>query len=599
MAQTLAQHLVNAPLPEGYKTTGPFTNKWLHDHLVSLARTDPKSYVNTALGIKRRGDEIATIEGISVGLDDIRPLYKEREAILDPARKAFAKAKTRREQEKVVLETQTKLLDLTKTHPGSMTHMALSGARGNAAQLMKMITAPLATVHPKTGLVPHLLDRSYAEGLTPMQYWLHGPEVRANEVQARISVSEPGEVAKVMVNNMASKVVTHVDCGTMNGIRLRVEDPHAVDRYTQEDAGLARNTLITPRVIQELHRRHVTTILVRSPMTCASTHGVCQHCQGLDEKGHTHAIGTPVGGRAAQAMSEPLTQMALSARHGTLTVKGQVQELTGLKGARQLLDIPAAFQHEALLAPVGGVVTRVERAPQGGHYVFVGTQKSYAGPNLTLQVKVGDAVEAGDRITDGVPHPAKIVAHKGLGAGRVYFADALHGVYKREGQDIDKRHVELLAKTLINHVRLTEADPEHPEFLKGDTINYNAFRDAYTKNAIGMPPRDATGRRLAREVLHHTVGTVVTPSLARELDRAGVKEVFVAKQMPQLEFVMRPFTMNPLLDRDWMARLAHRYLKQTIADAAHIGDEADIHTTHPVPAYAFGAEMGHGPEGRF
>jgi hypothetical protein len=69
--------------------------------------------------------------------------------------------------------------------------------------------------------------------------------------------------------------------------------------------------------------------------------------------------------------------------------------------------------------------------------------------------------------------------------------------------------------------------------------------------------------------------------------------------MPRVEFVMKPFTMNPLLDPDWMARLAHRYLKTSIADAVHTGDVSDIHTTHPVPAYAFGAEMRNGPGGTF
>lgn len=599
MATTLARHLLNATLPEGYKVEGPITNKGLHDHVVDLARKDPETYVRTALAIKRRGDEIATLEGISVGLADIRPDYAAREAVLGPARVAFAKAKTKPEREKIILDAQEKLLAQTKVHPGSMTHMALSGARGNAAQLMKIVTAPLATVHPKDGILPHLLDRSYAEGLTPAQYWLHGPEVRANEVAARISVSEPGEVAKVLVNNMISHVVTQGDCGTAAGIRMRVDDPHTLDRHSQADEGLARNTLITPRVVQDLHRRGVATLLVRSPMTCAATHGVCQMCQGLSEKGQIHTVGTTVGVRAAQAMAEPLTQMALSSRHGTLTVKGSTPELTGLKGVRQLLDIPDAFRHEALVAPAAGVVTKIEPAPQGGHYVWFGAERLYAGPELQLLHKAGDHVEAGDVLTTGVPHPAKIVAHKGLGAGRAYFVDALHRVYKGEGQDLDKRHLELLAKAEINHVRLTEADPEHPEFLKGDVINYNAFRDAYSKDTLELPTDKAVGRRLGRDVLHHTVGTVITPSLARTLGAHGVRTVYVAKSMPSVEFVMRPFTMNPLLDRDWMARLAHRYLKASIAEAAHVGDESDIHTTHPVPAYAYGAELGHGEGGRF
>jgi len=69
--------------------------------------------------------------------------------------------------------------------------------------------------------------------------------------------------------------------------------------------------------------------------------------------------------------------------------------------------------------------------------------------------------------------------------------------------------------------------------------------------------------------------------------------------MPKVEFVMKPFAMNPLLEKDWMARLGHRYLKTTLQEAAHFGETADIHGTHPVPAYAYGAEIQNGPSGRF
>ena len=137
MAKTFAQHLINSTLPEGYKMDGPVTNRGLHDHVVDLARNDPTAYVRTALAIKQRGDELATLEGISVGLKDIRPNYGERDAILKPAKAAFEKAKTPAEREKIILETQAKIIEHTKQHPGSMTHMALSGARGNPARFRR------------------------------------------------------------------------------------------------------------------------------------------------------------------------------------------------------------------------------------------------------------------------------------------------------------------------------------------------------------------------------------------------------------------------------------------------------------------------------
>ena len=310
-------------------------------------------------------------------------------------------------------------------------------------------------------------------------------------------------------------------------------------------------------------------------------------------------MGTAVGVRAAQALAEPLTQMALSARHGSLTVKATKLEPEGLKGVRQYLEIPKAFKFEAVLAPEAGIVTKIEKAPQGGNYIYLGKQKLYSRPELAISTVVGRHVEHGDALTDGVPHPAKVVGAKGLGAGRAYFVEALHRVYQNEGLNLDKRHLELLAKSEMNHVRLAEVDANHPEFLKGDIINYNAFRDAYSKDVVSMPLDAAIGKRLGHEVLHHTVGTSITPGLVRELKGHGIREVLVNKSLPQVEFVMKPFAMNPLLDSDWMARLSHRYLKGSIQQAVHFGETSDIHGTHPVPAYAYGAELRNGPSGSY
>jgi DNA-directed RNA polymerase subunit beta' len=596
---TLGQFLVNDVLPESYKLSGPITNRGLHDHVVDLAKKNPSLYVKTIMDLKRRGDEIATVEGVSVGLDDIEPNYEARDKIVRTALKAIAQTDDPRKHERIVVDTQARLLEHTKEHQGSMTHMALSGARGNIGQLMKIVATPLAAVHPQHGVSPILIDKSYAEGISPAQYWLTAPEVRANEVTTRISVSEPGEMAKVLVNNLISNVISGSDCGTQAGVMMSLTDGHILDRYTQATHALARNTLITPQLVQQLTHRGERDLLVRSPMTCAAPHGVCQHCQGLNERGQNHAIGITVGVRAAQAMAEPLTQMSLSAKHGTLTVRESASAPTGTKGVRQLLEIPKAFKFEAVLAPAHGAVEHIEPAPQGGHYLTVAGKKLYAKPELKITVTPGQTVEAGDALTDGIPHPAKVVAAKGIGAGRAYFVEALHNVYKREGVNLDRRHLELLAKSDINHVKLLDVDADHPELLKGDVINYNTFRDAYVKDATSMPLHLAVGRRLGQEILHHTVGTLITPSISNEMKAKGITDVRVAKSLPRVEFVMKPFAVNPLLERDWVARLSHRQLKTTLQEAAHFGEVSDLHGSHPVPAYAFGAELTHGPNGTF
>jgi DNA-directed RNA polymerase subunit beta' len=231
--------------------------------------------------------------------------------------------------------------------------------------------------------------------------------------------------------------------------------------------------------------------------------------------------------------------------------------------------------------------------------VTVGKQKLYARPELTLRVKAGDRVEAGDSMTDGVPHPAKLAATKGIGAAREHLVNSLQRVYANEGVSMDRRHFELLAKSLLNHVRLADQDDRHPEFLRGEVVNYNAFRDAYAKDVERVPVQEAVGRLLGQEVFHYTFGTRVTPSLVKELASRGVKEVLVGRKVPNVEHVMKPLATNPLLDTDWMALLAHRGLKGTISRAASEGLSSDIHGTHPVPAYAFGAELRRGLDGTY
>jgi DNA-directed RNA polymerase subunit beta' len=600
MIGSVGHLLLNEILPTNYQITGPITNKQLHDKLVTLAKEHPQEYVRVISQLKRRGDEIATLEGISVGLDDISPDYQKRDMIVNAVANKIKNIKDPTELQKTVVDAQNELLALTKEHPGSMTHMALSGARGNPAQLMKIVTTPLAANSEKKGVNPFLIRRSYSEGLTPAEYWITTPEARANAVASVVSIAKPGEMNKVLIANMITKVITQPDCGTHSGIHLKVDDPNCLDRYTAENQqGIIRNTLVTPQVIQVAKQHHISDLFVRSPMTCAAVNGVCQKCMGLNEKGQTHSIGINVGVRSAQAMTEPLTQMALSSKHSVLTIKEKKPELVGFKGVRQLLEVPKVFQHEALLAEQNGTIGLIEAAPQGGHYIHFGKEKLYAAPDLTVLVKPGQIVEIGDALTNGVPHPGKVIQLKGLGAGRQYFVNALHKVYANEGVNLDKRHFELLAKTNLNHVRLLEHDPDHPELLKGDPISYNVFRDTYAKDTVRKSINEAIGDRLGEDIYHHTVGTPITTQLIQELKARGVTEIQVTKRMPKVEFIMRNFAMNPRQDPDWLGRASHRYLKGSFQQAAQIGEEADIHGYHPIAAYAYGAEIRQGPHGEY
>lgn len=600
MAQTLGHLLVNDVLPAGHRSTEPLGKSALTKKLTSIAKEDPKAYVTVVSKLKKLGDELSTLEGVSVGLDDIVPDYATRDKLLKPAVEAAKQAKTHAEREKVILAVQDQMLQYTKTHPGTMTEMALSGARGNIPQLMKTVGSPVAAVDHKGAITPWLISRSYSEGLTPAEYWVTGNEARINTIKSSTSVAEPGDLAKILVNNLYPYVITADDCGTHNGITASLSDGHILGRYLAKDIERhKRNELVTAGVVADLKKAHHSTAFVRSPMTCELHDGICKKCQGLDEKGKPHSIGINVGVRAAQALSEPLTQFTLNAKHGVRVIKGASKELEGMAGVRQMIEVPQSFFNKATLAAKAGKVSRVVNAPHGGHYVYVDQQEHYVGPNLNVLVHVGQQVEAGDALSEGVPKPDEVVAHKGLGAGRHYLVEALHRLYKGQGVDVDKRHLEILAKADLNHVQvLTQADA-HPELLRGDVVSYEKYRAAVSQNLVRVPLAKAEGRALGKEVMHFTVGTPLTPSIIGTLQQHGVTHVHISETAPQVAFIMKPMTRNPLLSPDWMARMSHRYLKDSLLKGAHFGDATDFHSTHPVPAYAYGVEFGSGKDGRY
>jgi len=591
--KTLGQHLVDAVLPKGWRhDEQALTKSILNDSLVRLAKTSPDTYPEVVTRLKRLGDEVATLEGISVGLDDIAP-HAERDARMAPHAQAFASARTFADKEKALFAAQDAMLTLAKSDKGAMGEMVRSGGRGNAAQLMRAVGSPVLARDSKDKTVPWLITKSFSEGLAPADAWVAGGEARVNAVRSNISVVEPGDLAKILVNNMGDKLVTIPDCGTRNGIEMAGNDPHLIDRY------LTDGRLVTPSVAATLASTG-TPVVVRSPMTCEAPHGVCQRCQGLDSAGHLHGLGTNVGVRAAQALSEPLTQFSLNAKHGGRVAAASTgkKQLEGIKGVRQLLEVPTSFMHKAVLAEKDGQVTRVEPAPQGGAYVTVDDDRQYVPPDQQVIVTQGQPIFAGDALSDGIPRPDDVVRHKGLGEGRRYLVDALHDVYRRSGADVDKRHLETLARSVLSHVQITDPGPDDT-FMKGDIVDYNRFRSAIGASYKRMDTAHAAGETLARDVLHFTAGTRVTPDVVDRLSRRGIGQIDVADHAPAAAPFMRAASRTPLLNPDWMARLGHRYLKETLLAGAHRGDIADTHGYSPVPAYAVGAEFGQGPEGRY
>lgn len=600
--RTFGRMLLEDEIPEKYRPAPgvAYTKGTLYKSMLRLAKDDPAEYARVIPRIKAVGDRIATTEGLSVGLDDIEPVYASRDAIMKPAIRAFEAAKTVEARREIATSTQKKLLDHAKEHPGTLGDMARSGGRGNAVQLMKTVASPVVADDERGHAQPWLIRTSYAEGLSAADGWSANREARMAAAKGTIEVSEPGDLSKIIANNVSGQVVAVPDCHTHNGIDVPTGSSDALDRYLVEAAGgHAAGSAISDAVLGDLRKKGIEKVRVRSPMTCEAVSGVCQKCVGLTSTGQPYRIGDNVGIRAAHAMSEPLTQLALNAKHGVRIANGS-GGIGGLAGFRAMIETPENFAGKATLAPVDGTVTEVRTAPQGGWYIRVGSSDAVHAPaTLSPVVKVGDKVHAGDVLSRGTPRPADVVAHKGLGAGRQYLVGALQQIYKDSGVDMDRRHLEILAKSTLNHYDVVDVHRPTPGLLRGDVIDHNRFRSLVGSMKERLPVDDAHGRILAEPVLEHLPGATVTSEMSAQLKRGGVKDVSVSALGVSVAPRMDAATRNPLLNPDWLVRSTHRYLRNSLVEGAAKGDTTDSKNRNPIASLILHPNFGESEDGLY
>jgi hypothetical protein len=295
-------------------------------------------------------------------------------------------------------------------------------------------------------------------------------------------------------------------------------------------------------------------------------------------------LGDFVGLAAAQAVSEKLSQGQLSAKH-TGGVAGADKAVSGFAHINQLIQVPKTFKGGATHAQLDGKVSAITDAPQGGQFVTVGSEQHYVPPDLDLKVKIGDSVEAGDVLSDGIPNPAEVVHHKGIGEGRRYFVGAFGDAYRDSGMSSHRRNVELLARGLIDHVRVTDEFGDHVE---DDVVPYSSIEHGWRpregSRVVGLPA--AVGKYLERPVLHHTIGTKVRPSMLPELKEFGVNNLEVHDEPPPFEPMMVRGMYNLQHDPDFMTRHLGSGLEKATLQAAHRGATSDIAGTSYVPALA-------------
>lgn len=245
---------------------------------------------------------------------------------------------------------------------------------------------------------------------------------------------------------------------------------------------------------------------------------------------------------------------------------------TGFRSLERMFTTPSNFPGGAVLAPVDGVVSKIQPAAQGGTYVTIGNKTLYCSPYRTMKVKEGDKVYAGDVLTNGIPNPMEVVGLKGLGAGRVYFTKQLGKILKENGWGTERRNLESFARAFLNKVEVTNPDG-YENYLPGDVINYSSVLADYEprEGSQKLQPDKAIGQYMEQPLLYYSVGTKITPEVAAELKKYNFNDVLVHQDAPPFAAkFMRP-AEGLQHDKNWLPRLSGERLKEGLFDAARQG----------------------------
>lgn len=266
---------------------------------------------------------------------------------------------------------------------------------------------------------------------------------------------------------------------------------------------------------------------------------------------------------------------------------------SGFEAINSILQMSSTGADKATTALKDGRVTKVEKAEQGGSYVFVDDEPHYVAQGFEVLVKPGDTVEQGDQLGDGIVNPGDIMAARGVGEARRYYADRLKQVMDDSGFAANRRNTELLARAAVNHVEV--GDDGFDGYLPEDVVSYDVAASRYVPPASSkyVKPDESVGKYLQTPALHYTIGTRITPSIARKLNKVGVKSVYASDEEPGFRPAANRLATATGAGDDWLAKQQSSYLKGNLVDDVVRGRDTNVaENAHWAPRLAFGAGFG-------
>lgn len=182
------------------------------------------------------------------------------------------------------------------------------------------------------GIFPYVVNTSYISGgaNNVAFHILESLVARIAQILSKKNTSRSGHFSRIMILNCSAtrkytmpysdKIDPDYDCGTRNFIEYYVEDETALKKisdrwYRMNPMGMERRLTNTYNIVKENSDLIGKVIYLRSPIKCLSAangRGICRKCMG---ELYNIVPATNISTYSVTNMTEPLTQMMLSAKH--------------------------------------------------------------------------------------------------------------------------------------------------------------------------------------------------------------------------------------------------------------------------------------------
>ncbi len=388
--------------------------------------------------------------------------------------------------------------------------MATSGARGNVQQLNQLAGMRGLVADPSGRTIDVPIKANFREGLTVLEYFISTHGTRKGLADTALRTADSGYLTRRLVDVAQDVIVREDDCGTDEGIEAtalmegdtvietlaeRITGRVSLSDLINQETGevlLEAGQMIDEDTASEIERQVDEKVKhggpnswpIRSVLKCRTRYGVCAKCYGRNlATGSLVEVGEAVGTIAAQSIGEPGTQLTMRTFH-TGGVAGD--DITrGLPRVEELFEArkPKGL---ATVTEYDGVVRITE--VKGARKVIVTTESDeeheYSVPfGARLEVREGDRVVAGDKLTEGSLNPHDILRIRGPVAVQQYIVREVQDVYRSQGVEINDKHIEVVVRQMMRKVKVE--DPGETSMLPGETIDVFRFEETNEEAEAG------------------------------------------------------------------------------------------------------------------